>query len=144
MVDVSRPTRQLLSIKAIDVVKSEAETDSEVDFEYDIDCVKGEVKSEDGCAKKECGSSQGASSSNGGDNLDDIAADASNAEPRSNSREKHKRGSKRENITNQKKQTNAKASKTAAVKRHKKHMCHFCNYAASVKSILTAHIRVHT
>ncbi|XP_055306115.1 zinc finger protein 568-like [Sitodiplosis mosellana] len=127
MVDITRPLRQPPSTEATGMVKSEAETDSEVDFEYDIDCVKGEVKSENGCVKKECGSSQGASSSDGGDNLDDIAADASNAGPRSNSREKHKRGSKRENITNQKKQTNAKASKKTAVKYN-----------------LTQHIRVHT
>ncbi|XP_055301583.1 zinc finger protein 501-like isoform X2 [Sitodiplosis mosellana] len=133
-----------LSAEATEAINSECTTDSEMDFEYDTDRVKEEVKIEDECSKKECDSAQG-TSSNDDDNQGDRPADGNVSNPSSNSMiEKKKRMVERKKPTNQTKETNAKASKKAAVKRQKKHMCHLCNFTASRKSHLTIHIRVHT
>ncbi|XP_055306168.1 zinc finger protein OZF [Sitodiplosis mosellana] len=147
MVDVTRPPRQPPSTEAIDVIKSEADTDSEMYFEYADDCVKREIKSEDECTKKGCDSAQGANS-NGGDDQHDEPIDGNPTNPRTSSNdndEQRKRKAKtQKKPSDRKKTTNARASNKAAVKRQKKHMCHLCSYAASQKWLLTRHVRVHT
>ncbi|XP_055306021.1 zinc finger protein 39-like [Sitodiplosis mosellana] len=148
MVDVTRPPRWPPSAAAgNDAIESNGETDREMYFEYDDDHVKNEVKSEDECSKKECDSAQD-SCSNGNDDMGDAPVDNAvrNSTPSSSGKggRQHKRTPKSKKPMDRKKETNARASKKAAIKQQKKHVCRLCNYATFRKPNLTVHIRVHT
>ncbi|XP_031631879.1 zinc finger protein 883-like [Contarinia nasturtii] len=121
------------------IIKSESESDSEVDLETKRSYMKKEVKSEDECSKKECDATKD------GDGMtnDDQVGESSNAPKRYLNGDQHKkRQTKRKKSKNAKNGSVAKTTKSS--KHQKKHKCNFCHYVTSKKSNLTDHIRTHT
>ncbi|XP_031636889.1 zinc finger protein OZF-like [Contarinia nasturtii] len=121
------------------VIKSESESDSEIDSENKPNYFKKEIKDEVECLKKECDT---AKDGNGMKNDDQIGESSSASKRIPN--KKHQN----EGRAKQKKSKGAKMAKHSKKptdsKHQKKHKCTFCNYVTSNKGHLTVHIRTHT
>ncbi|XP_055312479.1 zinc finger protein OZF-like [Sitodiplosis mosellana] len=113
-----------------------------VDFGYDFDEVKDEVK----CEEEEMGKDKGStpcersneSAAVNDDENEDPMGDAIDVEPpqQVNSRNKRNGSSKRRNERT--------IPRNQAAKKQKKHKCHVCNHLASRKTNLVIHLRTHT
>ncbi|XP_031631885.1 zinc finger and BTB domain-containing protein 24-like [Contarinia nasturtii] len=121
------------------IIKSESESDSELDMESKRSYIKKEVKSEDECSKKEC---DAAKDGHGMTNDDQVGESSSASKRNLNGDQYKKRQTKRKKSKGAKNGSVAKTSKSS--KHQKKHKCNFCHYVASKKSNLTHHIRSHT
>ncbi|XP_031635432.1 zinc finger protein OZF-like [Contarinia nasturtii] len=123
-------------------MKSESESDSELDLESKPSYLKKEIKSEDECLKKACDPPK---YGNGMANDDRIGEISSSSTPNSNGDKNKKREAKRKKSKGAKNDRMTKSPKKSISKHQKKqHKCNFCNYVASQKGSLTVHIRTHT
>ncbi|XP_031635422.1 zinc finger protein 37-like [Contarinia nasturtii] len=120
------------------VIKSESESDIEIDLESKPNYVKKEIKSEDELK------SDMAKDGNEMVNDDQIGESSSATKRNSNKKQRKEGRSKRKKSKGSKNDRMAKPSKKPSVKHGKKHKCTFCNYVTSQKGHLTRHIRTHT
>ncbi|XP_031635416.1 zinc finger protein OZF-like, partial [Contarinia nasturtii] len=120
------------------VIKSESESDSEIDLESKLNYVNKEIKSEDELK------SDTAKDGNGMANDDQIGESSSASKRNSNKKQRKEGRSKRKKSKGSKNDRMAKPSKKPSVKHGKKHKFTFCNYVTSQKGSLTVHIRTHT
>ncbi|XP_055312341.1 zinc finger protein OZF-like [Sitodiplosis mosellana] len=112
-----------------------------IDFGYDFDLMKDEIKCEEEDTDKEKDSTPCERSNDSADNNDvneDPMGDAIDVEPTQqvNSRNKRNGSSKRRN--------KRPIPRNQAAKKQKKHKCHVCNHLANCKSHLIRHLRTHT
>ncbi|XP_031639062.1 zinc finger protein OZF-like [Contarinia nasturtii] len=123
------------------IIKSESESDSELDLGSKPSYLKKEVKSEDECSKKECDPTK---DRNGMENVDRNGESLSSLRPNSKGGQNKKRQAKRKKSKGVKNDRMAKGPKKPVSKHQKQHKCNFCNYVTSQKGHLTVHIRAHT